>query len=251
MTTAEGIVTGYFERPACRPLRPYVEALWWYRGDEACTVLPDGCADLIFSEGRGRLVGPMTTPVQVPAVAQASVVGVRFRPGGAAPFFGPVLQELADTSMELGRFGASSALQKDLEAQCVGAGMLLELERALLQNLSTAQPLDRLVRAASRGMSEEPAVSIEALARRLGRSRQHLARCFKASVGLSPKQLQRIVRMQAVLTHLRESRTDSAAELAQAMGYVDQPHMSRELRALTGNTFSQLLSSGSKNTIAA
>src|SRR4051812_11194254 len=79
--------------PAPR-LRPYVEC-YWAREDSQPRprhhVLPDGCADILFSTRAGEpqslsLVGLMTRPQIIDIPAGQSFFGVRFRPGMAAAF---------------------------------------------------------------------------------------------------------------------------------------------------------------------
>jgi AraC-like DNA-binding protein len=77
----------------------------------------------------------------------------------------------------------------------------------------------------------------EQLARSLGLHRRALERMFRREVGLSPKRLIRIHRVQAVLAHLEAcSREPDWAALALSHGYSDQSHMIREFNRLAGRT---------------
>ena len=79
----------YRELPPPAALRPWVECLWRRRApagaaDDVHRVLPDGCIDLIWSDGAGLLaVGPNTTAFLARMAPGEGAVGVRFRPGGA------------------------------------------------------------------------------------------------------------------------------------------------------------------------
>ena len=83
-------------------LRPWVECLWRRRapGDAAedvHRVLPDGCIDLIWSDGAGLLaVGPNTTAFLARMAPGEGAVGVRFRPGGAPALLGVPADALLD-----------------------------------------------------------------------------------------------------------------------------------------------------------
>src|SRR5205807_2379247 len=81
--------------------------------------------------------------------------------------------------------------------------------------------------------------SVEQVATRLEISARQLHRTIVADVGLSPKALQRVMRMQRFLAHA-ERRRDLAAASADA-GYADQSHLTREVRALSGVTPARLL----------
>jgi AraC-like DNA-binding protein len=68
----------------------------------------------------------------------------------------------------------------------------------------------------------------------VGVTRQYLARAFRREVGITPKQLARIARMQRAAAALR--RGVDLARLAAELGYFDQSHLTHELRDLAGIT---------------
>jgi AraC-like DNA-binding protein len=65
---------------------------------------------------------------------------------------------------------------------------------------------------------------------------QALARAFAEHVGVSPKQLARVVRMRRALGSMDVARRVGWSRVALDLGYHDQAHLTRELRALTGRT---------------
>lgn len=81
-------------------------------------------------------------------------------------------------------------------------------------------------------------IAIARLASELGRSRRWLSGRFAAEFGVSPKELARVVRFERSRALLGAGRPP--AEVAQASGYADQPHLNREWRALAGFTPTQL-----------
>jgi AraC-like DNA-binding protein len=70
------------------------------------------------------------------------------------------------------------------------------------------------------------------LAEEFGVSRRHLEYGFRRSVGLTPKTVARIVRFQHAVDLL--GRPHATLGGAVACGYADQPHLTREFRALAG-----------------
>jgi transcriptional regulator GlxA family with amidase domain len=75
-------------------------------------------------------------------------------------------------------------------------------------------------------------IAIEPLARHVGITRRHLERRFNEEVGLGPKQLSRILRLQAALAVLRRQPQCTGAQVAAQCGYTDQAHLIRECRSL-------------------
>ena len=82
-------------------------------------------------------------------------------------------------------------------------------------------------------------VSIEALAREVGYSRQHLARRFRAEFGLGPKLAARILRFQHATRLLRAPTVGSIGEVAARCGYADHSHLVRDFTGLAGCSPSQ------------
>lgn len=74
---------------------------------------------------------------------------------------------------------------------------------------------------------------IDDLARTAGWSRRHFTQRFGTELGLSPKVLGRIARFERACA-LIEGRECRLADVAAAVGYSDQPHMTREWQALAG-----------------
>jgi len=81
--------------------------------------------------------------------------------------------------------------------------------------------------------------SVERVGMQLALSARQLQRSIVATVGVPPKTLQRVMRLQRFLEY-SERRGDLAAVSADA-GYADQSHLTREVRTLCGLTPARLL----------
>lgn len=226
-------------------LAPYVAGFWQRRmrhadpGDRH-RVLPDGCLDILcdLSPGRAprlRVIGAMTRAIEVVAHGPVEVLAVRFRPGAAAAFLGPGVAEWRDLQIDLGDVWSDA---EPLAERLSAAGSTTERVAILAQRLSAERArggvIDRGSLAAVRLLEADPTRSIGDLARDLGISRQHLARSFRAQVGLEPKQLQRVLRMRRAVDQL--SQGVAPVRVALDVGYFDQSHLNAEFKALTGLT---------------
>jgi AraC-like DNA-binding protein len=80
-------------------------------------------------------------------------------------------------------------------------------------------------------------VGVETLAAEVGWSRRHLAARFREAVGLSPKALGRLIRVERAARRVRDG--EPLADIAYAGGYADQSHFNRDFRALVGCTPTQ------------
>jgi hypothetical protein len=96
---------GYVEWPAPAALRDTVACLWAQVGgdeDRAGLVLPDGCTDLVWTQGQGvSVAGPDTGPVPTTMAAGTVILGARFRPSAGGPVLGIPLSELRDQRVDL------------------------------------------------------------------------------------------------------------------------------------------------------
>jgi methylphosphotriester-DNA--protein-cysteine methyltransferase len=75
----------------------------------------------------------------------------------------------------------------------------------------------------------------------LGLGARQLERRCHALLGLTPKQMQRITRLQGLLAEALRRQRLPGADAALAAGYYDQSHLARDVRLLTGTTLRELL----------
>jgi len=163
---------------------------------------------------------------------QRQLIGARFLPGGAGPFFPVPLDELTGTHVALdllwGRDGAVLR-ERILEAPTVRARLAV-LELALLERL--VRPLVRDP-ALDHALDALDHSTVAEVVDALGMTAQRFIRRFSASVGLTPKRHARVRRFQRALGEL--DRRD-LAELAVECGYADQAHFNHEFQAFAGVT---------------
>jgi AraC-like DNA-binding protein len=239
----------YAEHAAAPALRPYVECYWSGGGVEGASVdathrvLPDGCMDIIFVLGGGTrvgasVVGTMTTALVVPTATRAEYLAVRFRPGQAYHVLGVPASALTDRAVALDDvWGDGGELLERLLAESSLDARVRVLDFALVRRLKARSRPDGLVDAAvDRIRAARGRVEIAALCGALGVTRQHLARQFGERVGVAPKVLARVVRLQNVVQRVLAGDAADWSGLAYECGYADQSHLVGEFRALVGLT---------------
>jgi len=194
-------------------------------------VLPDGCIDVVWTEGRAtQVVGANTTAFLVALPAGMRVAGARLRPGAAPALLGvdaeAVRDERVPVAVMLGDRGARLAAALD-----EGPDPVAGLRAGLLAWAARAAPPDPLVRAAVARLARPDAL-VGRLAGELGVSERQLRRRVVAAVGYGPKRLARVLRLGRALTAARAG--DELAHAAIEAGYADQAHFANECRALAG-----------------
>jgi AraC-like DNA-binding protein len=227
----------YRELSAPKPLQSQVACVWWRTGP-ARRVLPDGCADLVWT-GRSLIVaGPATRAHVAEVDAGAVKLGVRFRLGSAGAMLRVPARELRDQAPLLSdvRPGGDE-LERRVADACDARARLRVLVEAVAQWQRGGDPLVRLA-----ALQLERGTPVSELCRQIGISERQLRRRFDAAVGYSPRTLRRVLRLQRFLR--AAAHDDGLAGVAVRAGYADQAHLTRECSELTGLPPARLLATG-------
>lgn len=244
-------------RPA---LRPFVRSLWALdpEGDggprpERERVLPAGSMHLsirLFDdplrlyEGDddpvGRVVGPAVVggaragfyvrDVSKPVCS----VGAELEPGASTVLFGAPADELSGRHTPLDDlWGRGAGEMRERLASVQGLAERLDLFEALLvARLPRVRALHPAVAHALGRLRE--GVEVGAVIGETGYSHRRFLDLFRGATGLGPKVYCRIRRFHAAIERLAASPEASCADVAAALSYSDQAHMTREFREFAG-----------------
>jgi AraC-like DNA-binding protein len=232
-----------------RALAPFVSCMWVHRVARSDAYLhrtaPDGSVELVCQVGQPlKVVGPQTRPREELLPPGATVVGVRLRPGAAPAVLGLPAAELAEVRVGADELWGSfaTALGERVARTTSVRAAVSALETGVVSRLAQAQQLDELVAELVRRVYAGSADSIAAIASSLYVSERQLRRRCEAATGLSPKELQRIVRFQRFLALAQDGdHSGTLTSLARRAGYSDQSHLSRESMRLAGSPPRELL----------
>ncbi|MFC4470257.1 helix-turn-helix domain-containing protein [Streptomyces xiangluensis] len=224
----------YAERPS-----RLTDAVVWTNtpsGTGAGPVLPDGCMDLLWNEGRLLVAGP-DTHAYVTEDTPRSWAGVRFYPGTAPTLLGVPAHELRDRRVELADLRPLSEVRR-LAAQVNAADDPASgLEEVALRWASGAAPPDPLLRQVVAALHAGRPVA--ATADELGVGARQLHRRSLTAFGYGPKTLARVLRLQRALALARAGVP--YADTAARTGFADQAHLARDVRELAGMPLGELL----------
>jgi AraC-like DNA-binding protein len=215
-----------------RPSRVAGAILWWRTRTTGgpLRVLPDGCIDVIWSEGQLMVAGPDTTAQVTVGEPGARFTGVRFAPGTGPLFAGVPAHELRDRRVALADLWPAARVRR-LTGRVAGApDPRAALEEIAGARLGQADPPDPVVAGIVAGLRS--GASVAATAASVGLNERGLHRRCLAAFGYGPKTLARILRMNRALDLARAGTP--FATVALTAGYADQAHLAREVRALAG-----------------
>ncbi|MFJ2830043.1 helix-turn-helix domain-containing protein [Streptomyces sp. NPDC087263] len=202
-------------------------------------VLPDGCMDLLWNEGRLLVAGP-DTHAYVPEGMPGGWAGVRFFPGTAPALLGVPAHELRDQRVEVADIWPASEVRRLTARVDSAADPVSALEEVALARAADAEPADPLLREVVAALDAGRPVA--AVADELGLGARQLHRRSLAAFGYGPKMLARVLRLQRALALARDGVP--FAETAVRAGFADQAHLARDVRELAGATLGELLGRG-------
>jgi AraC-like DNA-binding protein len=245
------------------PLDEYIDRFWFCSDTPSHPrerILPSGTVELVInlSDDEIRIYepsdaflprryagaavsGPYRECFLIDPLQHASIIGVHFRPGRAAPVLGVPASELSNTHVDLeALWGPLAAeLRERLCMAATPAKRFAVLEEVLLGRLRQSRPrhgailfaLDAFEQAAAQGAE---AVMVRDLARQVGLSQRRFIQLFTAEVGLTPKLYGRVRRFQWARELIREATQPDWAGVAAACGFFDQSHLIRDFGEFSG-----------------
>lgn len=242
------------------PLSQFVENIWLVQDFEADytreKILPDGAIELIIdfdtqpksifddevSEGfrtvkKAWISGERTRYIVIGAETNQSMIGIRFRPGGAYPFFRFPISELSDAVTELDLIWGRLVddIRDELHEIDSPEARLLRLESFLLQQVQRSLEPNRLISFAVHQLQHSPQfLAIRDLASIIGITQKHLISQFEKVVGLRPKSFARVSKFQRVVNLIEQQNRIDWSAIALDCGYYDQAHFIKEFYAFSG-----------------
>lgn len=229
-------------RELIAPADPYgLYACVWSRSSgsfEVHRIVPDGCVDVMWHRESGSVsvAGP-DTHAHLNPIEPGTLIGLRFTPGSAPAALGVPADVLRDGRLPLDEVWHPAAARR-LAGALAATRSDVDAYRVLSEAVATrvAEPRDRIASGVLRLLSAGDPVG--SIADRVGLSERQLHRRCLAAFGYGPKVLHRVLRFSQAL-HLARSGV-SFADVAFRVGYADQAHLSREVKALGGVSLGSL-----------
>jgi AraC-like DNA-binding protein len=211
-------------------------------GGSPVRILPDGCMDLIWVDGRLVVAGPDTTARLTTDTRAATYTGLRFAPGAAPAVVGVPAHELRGRTVpaaELWPEREVRLIAERLEASDAPGRVLESVAGGRPARDELADPLAAVIAGRVGGTRGHDPASVAATAQAVGLSERQLHRRCLTVFGYGPKTLAGILRMQRAV-QLARAGTPFAAVAATA-GYADQAHLARDVKRLAGVPLGELI----------
>jgi hypothetical protein len=219
-------------------------------------IIPDGCIEMIFILGddvkrytgdhefilqpREMILGQITDSFFVEPTGYVNSFAVRFYPYGFANFVDTPINQLANKETPLhqlfGQHGANSLGQSIRKASTSDERIKIA-EAFLLSQLNDKRTIDNIVKSTIDAiLLTGGSTSINSILKNDLSKRRQLERKFAKQVGISPKQLGKVIRMQSVLKILLNRQSQNLTDIAYESEYYDQAHFVKDFKEFTGIT---------------
>jgi len=251
--------------PVQPPLNQWVQFIWISKGENDTTkskILPNGVIELILNFGNKQktlntntlktdkyfknfwVAGLQSKPIIIQSLTDTNLIGIRFLPGGAYPFFKFPMTNISDKVME------ADWIQPELESvrksindlsnhkkiiKIVEEYLWAKFDGSCLTNESVKYVANKI-------FFSDTEISIKELVRKAGYSHKHFISLFKKQVGTSPKNLQRIMRLQKVIQLVKDKPDVKWLDILYQFPFHDAPHFAHDFKELTGMTPEKYLS---------
>lgn len=216
-------------------------------------IVPDGCLEMIFHfadlykqflpdgsaliQPRCFVFGQITIPLQIEPTGTTGIFSVRFRPAGFIPFASMPLKEMENRAVPmevLFENGGKEISEAIVKAKTTEDRIVL-IETFLLTQLRLPETTDRVARESVQALLQlNGQLRVEELAGQLNISRRQLERRFAERIGMSPKQLSKVIRLQAALQLMSQKQFHNLTSLSYETGYFDQAHFIKDFKEFTG-----------------
>ncbi len=239
-------------------LQQYVKCYWSLDDEKSDIpvkqrVLPDGCMEMIFHYGdlykqyfedgsgiiqpRSFVFGQISKYIEIAPTGISGIISARFLPDGLTPFLDLQLTELENKAVPISEIfnDEGKKLEEDVIAASENESRFKLIEIFLLSKITESKTIDAITKSCVEVIFQSQGqIGVVELADKMNINRRNMERKFTSLIGISPKQLARVARLQATLKMLEQKKFTNLTSLAYENGYYDQAHFIKDFKEFTG-----------------
>lgn len=217
-------------------------------------IIPDGTIEMAFILGedikrytsenkfiiqpRAMVLGQTIEPFYIEPTGYVNTFAIRFYPYGFSNFVTMPIKNLSnkETPIEL-LFGEKTA--NELERKIIEAKNTSErieiIENFLLDKFNEKSTVNNIVKTTIEALlATKGSASISTILKKDLSKRRQLERNFIKQIGVSPKQLGKVIRLQTALKMLLNKESGKLTDIAYESEYFDQAHFIKDFKEFTG-----------------
>lgn len=217
-------------------------------------IIPDGCIEMAFILGddikrytneedfiiqpRAMILGQTIEPFYIEPTGYVNTFAVRFYPIGFTNFVTIAIRLLANKEtalQEVFEMKAAGELEQKIILAATTRQRIEIIEEFLRDQLNDKIIIDKIVQlTVDTLLSTNGTSSISQILKATPSKRRQLERKFIKQIGISPKQLGKVIRLQTALKMLLKKPTEKLTDIAYQSEYYDQSHFIKDFKEFTG-----------------
>lgn len=238
----------------CDDLKNYIKSYWTFEDkwdiDTPIIIVPSWYIDMIFHLGddyiqhtnsdsfvqpKAFVIWPNTEPLILQPTWTTSIFAIRFYAYGLSWLTHISPESWQSIPLWLEHIFWKFANEIFFQISTLSITQKISyIESFFLKHISIWKPLDSLIVKSIHMIYQNLGVlSIDELCKNIGIWQRQLERKFKQTIGMTPKQFTKIVKVYHFWLNLRKNNKDSITKLAYKQHYYDQSHCIKDFRSLT------------------
>lgn len=219
-------------------------------------IVPDGCIEMTFNLGDkikrytsetefvfnpdAMVMGQRTKSYYIEPIGDVNTIAICFYPHGFANFVNLPLENLVDQETPIQDL-FNEAQANELEQSIIHAANTNErieiIESFLLNRLKEEATIENIVKTTVETLlNTKGSTPINVILKDNISKRRQLERHFKKQIGISPKQLSKVIRLHATLQMLVSQKNETLTDIAYENEYFDQNHFIKDFKEFVGIT---------------
>ena len=217
-------------------------------------IIPDGFIEMTFNlkdpikrytseteyilHPPAMVMGQRTKSYYIEPIGDVESFAISFHPYGFANIINTPLKDIRDKEVPLkSLFGEDSA--RDLEQEIIQAPHTQRrieiIEGFIRKKLNEPTTIDTIVKTTVDALlSTKGSTSINTILKEDLSKRRQLERKFATQIGISPKQLGKVIRLQSALKMMLHNEEENLTNIAYENEYYDQAHFTKDFKEFIG-----------------
>lgn len=226
-------------------LSPFVKHYWIIQWDltgrpaHNQDVVPNPCVNLVVQSGQTAFYGVPKGVHSHRLEGKGTVFGIKFKPGGFFPFVKKPLSVLAGKSIgTLEVLGIKPAeIEKAILSKHTPEEMMALAEEMLLSRLPSPDDTVTFINEIIEYVQTNRQVTtVDQMCSFAGLNKRALQRLFSQYVGVRPKWIIQLSRLQNAAEMMDYGTYEDGMKLAMELGYYDQSHFIKDFKSVIGKT---------------
>ncbi|MDP5276002.1 helix-turn-helix transcriptional regulator [Chengkuizengella axinellae] len=202
-------------------------------------VIPNPCVNLVIEQNKTGIFGPAKNKFSYLVEGKGQVFGVKFKPGGFYPFLKKAVSDLSNRPLDVKSvFNIDSqTFEKSILSHNNEHAMVEYVEKIIRAKLPEENKNVTFINEIIDYICENQEVTkVDQVCDYHHINKRKLQRIFQQYVGVSPKWVIKLYRLQNAAEMIDQNVTHNWLDLSINLGYYDQSHFIKDFKTITGKT---------------